>query len=149
MTSRDSRDIIGGFAMMAIGLLAAWHAGREYDIGTLGEMGPGYFPVALGALLAALGVGIGVPAFFRPGSPIKVSWATFALVSVSVVAFASLLTTAGLVVASLSAALISSVADHGLSWRKRGVVALCVAFLTWLIFGLGLGMSLPIWPWNV
>ena len=38
-----------GFA--AVGILAA----RGYSLGTAGKMGPGYFPLMLGIVLAALG----------------------------------------------------------------------------------------------
>ena len=48
------RDYYAGALMMVLGLIAA-HEGSTYPIGTLNQMGPGYFPIALGILLVFLG----------------------------------------------------------------------------------------------
>lgn len=148
MAHRDTRDLIGGLVMTALGLAAAWHAGQHYDIGTLSRMGPGYFPVALGLVLAALGVLITVPALFRAGVPIRIDAHALLLVVASVALFGLLLKSVGLIVATLAAALVSSLADRRITWRRRGLVAGGVVLLTWLIFVVGLNMILPVWPWS-
>jgi len=84
LKDKDIRDILGGFGLAAIGVFAVVY-GQRYEFGDLNRMGPGYFPVALGALLAVLGVLIALPAFFRRGEPITVAWKTFALVMASIV----------------------------------------------------------------
>ena len=108
MKSKDTRDIIGGFALVALGLFAALYAQR-YDIGELQEMGPGYFPVALGILLAILGLFIAIPAFFREGTSIEIEWNSLLWVLLSIAIFAIALTTAGLVIATILSVLASSV----------------------------------------
>ena len=70
MHKRDTRDIIGGLGLAAIGLFAVIY-GQRYEFGDLNRMGAGYFPVALGALLAVLGMLIALPAFFRRGEPMR------------------------------------------------------------------------------
>src|SRR5579871_2648101 len=52
---RIRRDYYAGALMVLIGAIAA-NEGRNYQLGTLQKMGPGYFPVALGALLILLGI---------------------------------------------------------------------------------------------
>ncbi len=148
MMNRDIRDIVGGLAMMSIGAFMAWHAYNEYDIGRLARMGPGFFPVSLGIILSVIGLFIAIPAFFRPGSPIKVEFKTMLAVTLGILVFAFLLRTAGLILATMAAVLVSSVADRSITWKGRVILAVGVAGLTWGIFILGLGMLLPVWPWS-
>lgn len=146
MKSKDTRDIIGGFALVALGLFAALYAQR-YDIGELQEMGPGYFPVALGILLAILGLFIAIPAFFREGTSIEIEWKSLLWVLLSIAIFAIALTTAGLIIATILSVLASSVPSKS-SWKTRVILALCVAAITYSVFLYGLGMVLPVWPWS-
>jgi hypothetical protein len=146
MKSKDTRDIIGGFALVALGLFAALYAQR-YEIGELQEMGPGYFPVALGILLAILGLFIAIPAFFREGTSIEIEWKSLLWVLLSIAIFAIALTTAGLIIATILSVLASSVPSKS-SWKTRVILALCVAAITYSVFLFGLGMVLPVWPWS-
>lgn len=147
MHKRDTRDIIGGLGLAAIGLFAVIY-GQRYEFGDLNRMGPGYFPVALGALLAVLGVLIALPAFFRRGEPITVAWKTFALVMASIVAFAFTLKLLGVVLSTALAVIVASMADNGSTWKGRLMTAAGIALITWLVFKFGLGMVLPTWPWS-
>lgn len=148
MYKRDIRDIVGGLAMLALGLFVAWYAHREYDIGTLNRMGPGFFPVGLGVLLAVIGFFITIPAFFRQGSAMQVETKTLVAITLSIVAFAFLLKTLGIVLSTVVAVLVSSIADNEISWKGRLYVAVGVAAITWAVFILGLSMVLPVWPWS-
>jgi len=146
MKSKDIRDIIGGFALVAIGLFAALHAQR-YDIGELQEMGPGYFPIALGILLMILGLFVSIPAFFREGTSIKIEWKSLIWVLISISIFALALTKAGLIVATVLSVIAASIPSKS-SWKTRLILAVCIALLTYVVFSFGLGMILPIWPWS-
>lgn len=148
MLNRDVRDIVGGLAMVAIGAFMAWYAYNEYDMGRLARMGPGFFPVSLGIILSAIGLLITIPAFFRPGSPIKIEFKTLIAVFLSIVVFAFLLRTAGLIVATMAAVLTSSIADKTITWKGRIILAFGVAGVTWGVFILGLSMIIPVWPWS-
>lgn len=147
MKDKDLRDIIGGLALSAIGLYAAFQA-WGYEFGSMTRMGPGYFPVGLGLLLAVLGLTVAVPAFFREGDPIKVEWRTMALVLGSLLVFAAALKTLGLLAATVLAVVVSSLADRQTRWRGRLFIAGGVALVTFLVFAVGLSMVLPIWPWS-
>lgn len=147
MKSKDSRDIIGGLALSAIGLYAVIQA-RDYEFGSLTHMGPGYFPVGLGLLLVVLGLAIAVPAFFREGEPLKVEGRTVCLVLGSLVVFAAALKIVGLVAATVLAVVLSSLADRQTRWKGRFFIAGGVALVTFLVFSVGLSMVLPIWPWS-
>ena len=147
MHKRDSRDIIGGLGLAAIGLFAVIY-GQRYEFGDLNRMGPGYFPVALGALLAVLGMLIALPAFFRRGEPIVVAWKTLALVMASIVVFAFTLKVLGVILSTALAVIVASTADNASTWKGRLLTAAGIALITWLVFKLGLGMVLPTWPWS-
>jgi hypothetical protein len=147
MKHKDMQDVLGGLTLTALGVFAAVYAQR-YEFGDLNRMGAGFFPVTLGVLLAVLGVLITLPAFFRSGPPIEVRWKTFALVMGSIVVFALTLKVLGLILATMLSVVLSSLADDDTQWKGRLLIALGVAVLTYVIFGLGLSMVLPIWPWS-
>lgn len=146
MKSKDTRDIIGGFTLVAIGLFAALYAQR-YDLGELQEMGPGYFPTALGVLLTVLGLFIAIPAFFREGTTINIEWKSLIWVLISLSVFAIALTKAGLIVATILSVLAAAVPSKS-SWKTRVILALSLSVIIYLVFLFGLGMILPVWPWS-
>lgn len=147
MKHKDIRDIVGGLGLTVLGLAAALVA-RDYEFGTLNRMGPGYFPIVLGILLALLGLLIAIPAFFRSGTSVNVEWKTFALVMTSIVVFAASLKTLGLIAATVLSVIVSLLADRQTRWKGRLVIAAGVAVVTYLVFAVGLSMVLPVWPWS-
>jgi hypothetical protein len=148
MLQKDYRDILSGLLMLLVGLGVSYYAYHNYEIGTLNRMGPGFFPVSLGLVLAVIGFFIALPAMFRPGSALKVEIKTLILVTLSIAVFAASLRTMGILFATAAAVLISSTADHDLTWKGRIGIAVGVATLVWLVFIYGLGMVLPTWPWS-
>ncbi len=146
MTKRDYRDIVGGLALIVIGLFAAVHAQR-YEMGELQRMGPGYFPISLGVLLAILGVFVLVPALFREGTSVKIEWKSMLWVLLGILSFAFTLNPLGLVFATAISVVLFTLASD-LIWRTRIILGGCVALITYLIFSFGLGMVLPVWPWS-
>ena len=147
MRDKDVRDIVGGLGLAAVGIFAVMY-GQRYEFGDLNRMGPGYFPVVLGLMLAVLGVLIALPAFFRRGAPIIVAWKAFGLVMASIVLFAFTLKLLGLVLATALAVLVASLADNAPGWKWRLTTAAGIALITWMVFKLGLSMVLPTWPWS-
>jgi len=147
MKSRDYEDLIGGALMFVLGIFFAVYA-RNYDLGTLARMGPGYFPTALGVVLAVLGVLIFLPALKREGVMPEIQWRNVILTLGGIVVFAFTLRNLGLVVACLSTVIIVSLADRETTWRLRLILAVSVTLITVLIFKVGLGMVIPIWWWG-
>ena len=147
MNKRDSTDLIGGLFLTALGLFFVIYAQR-YNIGTLNRMGPAYFPIALGAVLAVLGLLIAVPAWSRAGVGPDVNWKTLFIVIGSVVLFGATLQIVGLILATMITVIVASLADNDITWRGRAILAVCVAPFIYLIFIFGLGMTVPMWPWS-
>jgi len=147
MTTRP-KDAYAGAIFIAIGV-AAFAGSQQYEIGTASQMGAGYLPALIGIVLVVLGAFSLVNAWrLRTPDPIaKSSLEPFVLVVASVVAFALLIDTAGLVVALIALVLISSLRrlfDHPIEVLSIaiGLAAFCV-----LLFSMGLGMAMPLWPW--
>ena len=147
MNKRDSTDLIGGLFITALGLFFVIYAQR-YNMGTLNRMGPAYFPVALGGVLAFLGLLIAVPAWFRAGAGPDVSWKTLVIVIGSVVLFGATLQILGLMLATMLTIVVASLADNDITWRERAILIVTVPPIIYLIFIFGLGMTVPVWPWS-
>lgn len=132
--------------MLAAGLFFALY-GSRYDFGTTARMGPGFFPVVLGWILAGFGLLVAVPAWWRRGTRIQLDGSSLFWCVLSLLLFAFTLNLLGVVLASFLTALLS-LAPSTLGWRTRLMVSAVVALLTTLIFPIGLQMILPIWPWS-
>jgi hypothetical protein len=145
---RDYRDLIGGGILVATGLFAALYATSNYTLGTVARMGPGMFPMALGYLLAILGVLIALPAWFRRGPMPRPEWLPTVTVTLSVLVFAMTIERLGLVPGIFALTGIAVFADRKMGLRGTLVLAACLALGTWLIFRAGLGIQLQtfIWP---
>ncbi len=139
------RNFYAGLLFAALGLGAVVVA-RGYPAGTTTRMGPGYFPTALGGLLTLLGLVVAARAALRaePMPP----WAVrpLALVTGTVLAFAFLIDSLGLVVATAAVVFVGALA--GREWRPREVTALYLVAVvfTVAVFVYGLGMPFRVWP---
>lgn len=54
----DTRDLIVGSALAALGIFATWYASDHYPIGRVARMCPGFAPLALGCILTGSGATI-------------------------------------------------------------------------------------------
>lgn len=148
MKKRDPSDLISGLVLTAVGLFFAFYAMSNYDMGTLSRMGPGYFPVALGFILAGLGMWVVLPALGRPGEAPKINWKALLIITGSMVLFGATLTVLGIVLATMITVVVAFLADDDITWTGRAVLAVVVAPLVYLIFIVGLGMTIRTWPWG-
>ena len=151
MRNKDLHDLLGGLIMLAIGAFAAIYAWINLDLGSLRNMGPGFFPLALGSGLAVMGLLIALPALLRPrAGPLGLDFKALFFVTLSLLLFAFLLNPLGLIFTSMVMVMVAtlplSLATVGI--KTRILTALGVAAVTWLVFILGLGMNLPTWPWS-
>ena len=70
MPIRNPKDFWSGLLFLGVGGAVVLLA-RNYQLGTALRMGPGYFPTALGSLLAVVGVVAVARSFIRPGMAIE------------------------------------------------------------------------------
>lgn len=143
---RDWPDIFGGLILAAIGAGAVVWAAMYYDMGTLRRMGPGFFPVVLGAALFLLGLVVALPALGRAADAPKIEPGTAAAVLAAILIFAFGLSRLGLAGATAATVLVATLPAPRKGWVWRVLLAVAVTTLTVLVFSLGLQMTLPIWP---
>ena len=144
MTFTGNKDAWAGLLLIAVGAGAILVA-RDYPFGTAVRMGPGYFPVMLGALLILFGLAI-LAAGLRRGERIAGSWSLRALfvLPLSLILFGLLMQHAGFVPAML--VLIFGAAAAGSEFRFMEVLlfALALTALAVAVFVWGLGLPYPL-----
>ena len=115
--------------MFALGLGAILH-GMTYQMGTLSRMGPGFFPVWLGAILALMGVAIvagaaaAEPRIEEKRGPMH--WRAWILIPLSIVAFIVLGNYGGLLPATFALVFISALADRQNTLKNALVLSLAI-----------------------
>src|SRR5262245_60455045 len=62
---RVSRDLGAGACLLGIAAVASWQ-GRELELGTLRQLGPGMFPRVLAVLVGLCGGALGLRSWLRP-----------------------------------------------------------------------------------
>ena len=148
MRIRHPKDFLTGLMFLLFGAAAIFFA-ADYNIGSAAKMGPGYFPFALGALLAALGVALLLRSvFWTKGSQAGPVFHLKPLVLVlsSVVLFGLLLLPLGLLVSTTLLVVVSSMASHEFRWKEALLNAAALVFIVWVVFVYGLDFQVPIWP---
>ncbi len=145
---RDRKDFSAGLMFIGIGGFFAIFA-QHYPMGTALRMGPAYFPTIVGWILVALGCIIFIRSFFIRGEPLpKTNWRPLILVLGSVVVFALLLETAGLVIASVVVMLLASLGGWDFRWKEQLINAVLLTALNIGTFYYGLGLPFRLWPWS-
>lgn len=140
------QDVLGGILMMLAGGFFLWF-GLDYRMGSARSMGPGYFPVILSCMLAAVGLAMAVKGVIAEGELVEiVSPRPVLAVIGSVIAFAVLVGWLGFVAASLAVVCIAAAAVAGARWLETSIyaVALTVAAAVLFIGLLGLPMRLVV-----
>jgi hypothetical protein len=141
---RAPKDLGSGALFMVIGGAAIWIA-RAYPLGSPSRMGPGYFPTALGAIVALIGLALVVRSLRSPGEAISaIAWRPLLCITGAMVLFAALVRGAGLIVALPALVLISALASPDSSGRARAALAVGLTAFSVLVFVRALGLPLPV-----
>ncbi len=157
--SKWTQDHAGGALLLATGV-AVVIAGVGYGIGSLREMGSGFFPAVLGALMALIGVALLASARRAPADatatpptqaahlagPI-VQWRAWGCIVAGVLSFVMLGQHGGLVPASFVSVFVAALGDRGNSWRAAAGLAASLTVLGVVVFHFGLHLLLPLFAW--
>jgi hypothetical protein len=127
----------GGLLFLGLGLFFVTGA-LDLDLGTARRMGPGYFPLMLGALVSVLAAAVIVQAFLRRDENGRPDLRSFAAVSAGVLAFAMVTPNFGMIPAAFLSVLVSSFADSRMGFAEKFLLAVGVAGAVWVIFILAL-----------
>ena len=143
------KNVLAGLMFIAIAALGLW-VSRDYPIGTALRMGTGYVPRLLCWILMGLGAAIAVQGLReKDAPPERTSWRQLmpiAVVTTSLVAFALAIEQLGLVLSILLLIGIGAIAARDIKIWETLVAALVLIALGWVVFILGLGLTIPVWP---
>ena len=149
MKIRNAQDFWSGAMFIAFGLFFALYGQAHYTFGTSHRMGPGYFPIVLGVVLAGLGTVVLLQALRmqdRACAAFRLDLGAVAWVLGSVVVFALALPTAGLLVSIAALVVVAMLGSHEFRWREAIGVCVVMVVIVYLVFNLGLKMSVPVLP---
>jgi len=143
------RNILSGLLFIAIAAAGLWIS-RNYPVGTALRMGTGYVPRMLLWLLLALGAitfvqGLGEPDEKAHADRTSILRPLF-FVSLSLAVFGLTIEQLGLIIAIALLIGIGSLASRDLRVVEVMITAAVLIVLSVVIFVLGLGMTIPIWP---
>ena len=143
------KDILAGLVFVAFGA-ATWFLAHGYDIGSAVDMGPGYFPAAVGVVLAIVGVAAIARGLSRstPDPIVAQRLEPLLLVFAGILAFSFLIEPAGLFVAA--AALIGIACFRRLRSHPLEVALIYVALTGFsaLVFVRWFDLQLPLVWWH-
>lgn len=144
MRHKNLPDMIGGVLVAAVGSFVLLYALTHYHMGSSHNMGPGYFPVSLGAVTAGTGLLIVLSSFRTSAEAEEIGWRSALWVFASIIGFIGGMMWFGLLPAVAVTVILSSFADP--ASRPLETIALIVAACvgTWLIFSVGLGLTTPL-----
>ena len=142
------KDFLTGLMFLLFGA-AAMLFSRALTIGTAAKMGPGYFPFALGLLLAVLGAVLVWRSLLRVRE--RKSWPSvqlkpLAMVLLSVFLFSQILKPLGLLLSTVLLVVLVSKASHEFRWREALSNAAVLVVIVMAVFVYFLKFQIPVWP---
>ena len=154
---KSQKDFFSGLMFAIIGGGFAWGA-TSYSVGTGARMGPGYFPLLLGILLARLGaftIFYSLVEHTEDGDKVgKFVWRPIVYVLGANVAFGILLAglpslgvpAMGLIVAIFALVIIASKAGDVFDLKEVLILATVLSVGSYLAFIMLLKLQMPVWP---
>jgi len=150
------KDYYGGALLVLVGL-AAVYAGVDYRVGQLAHMGPGFFPVALGALLALTGLLIAISArgdkpaadAVSHGHPTGMPDLRGGIcIILGILAFLLLGVYGGLLPATFAIVFISALGDRDNTLLEALLLSLAMVVIAVIVFWWALKLQLPLFQWG-
>jgi len=157
MKIKSQKDFFAGLMFVAVGIAFGWGA-TTYNIGEGARMGPGYFPLVLGILLAGLGAFIIFESLVvetEDGEPVgKWAWKPLGFIIGANLLFGILLgglpsigfPAMGMVIAIYGLTFVSSLAGDEFSFKENLVLATVLAIGSYLAFIVLLKLQFQVWP---
>jgi hypothetical protein len=157
MNIESQKDFFSGLLFTVAGGAFAWGS-THYTIGSAAKMGPGYFPLVLGSLLALLGIAITFRALvvktadgekvnrwaWRPLFSIIAANLAFGLLLGGLPAFQ--LPAMGLMAAIYALVLIASLGGEAVRLKEVLGLGSALALISYLVFVVLLKLQFAVWP---
>jgi hypothetical protein len=141
------RDVLGGALFFVIGAAIAIWSRITLSLGTFDQMGPGFFPLCLGIILAVIGIAIAVRPV-RAALPLiagRPEWRGWLCIIGSVIAFLVLGRFLGLVAATFAIVFIAALGDRKNSVRDAFLLSAAMCVVCVVVFSWALQIQFPLW----
>ncbi len=157
MKIKSQKDFFSGLLFLAAGTAFAWGA-TTYKVETASGMGPGYFPLIMGIVMANLGIIITFKALVlgnEGGDKIgRWAWKPMAYILGANLAFGVVLgglpsiklPATGMIVGIYMLVIIASLANKRFNFRHALILATVLAMGCYLTFIVLLKLQIPVWP---
>jgi len=153
----SQKDFFSGLMFTIVGITFAIGA-TNFTVGSAARMGPGYFPLLLGIVLAILGVLVTLQSFKSKavdGDPIgSAAWRPLGFIIGANLVFGLLLVglpsvgfpAFGLIVAIYALVIVAGFARPGSSLKESVILATILAAGSYFAFVYALNLQFPVWP---
>ena len=157
MNIKSQKDFFSGLMFIVVGAAFALGA-SSYSIGTGARMGPGYFPLVLGVLLAIIGIAVTFTSLVvetEDGDKVgKFAWKPlFFIITANLVFGACIgglpmigLKPLGLIVGIYLLTYIASHAGDEHKFKEVAILSTVLALLSCVAFIVLLKLQFPVWP---
>lgn len=136
-------DVEAGLFFTAFGSLTA-ALSLQYHLGTIATMGPGMFPLFLGVALAILGLIILTKGLVARGEEAKsLPLGPVILITASLLVFAFLVLSMGLVAAIPAQVVIALWASEHFTWKRAVALSAGLLAFCYVVFVYFLGIAVP------
>ena len=157
MNIKSQKDFFSGLMFMGVGVAFAWGA-TTYKVGEGARMGPGYFPLMLGVLIAILGIAITFKSLVVEtvgGDKIgKWAWKPLVYIIAANLLFGVFLgglpsiklPAMGMIAGIYALTFVSSMAENGWKVKNTFILATVLAVGSYIAFVLVLKLQFAVWP---
>ncbi|HEY8359477.1 MAG TPA: tripartite tricarboxylate transporter TctB family protein [Ramlibacter sp.] len=157
MKIKSQKDFFAGLMFLVVGIAFAWGS-TNYTIGEGARMGPGYFPLVLGCILALIGVAVTFEALVvetEDGEPIgSFAWKPLIFIIAANVVFGIMIggipklgiPAMGLIVGIYALTFVASLAGEEFKAKEVAILATALAVLSYFAFIVLLNLQFPVWP---
>ncbi len=152
------KDHYGALLIVALGI-SVLVASVSYRIGSLTQMGSGFFPMVLGVLLLLTGIAIGLTA--TPANSGEASaasdktkphggfeWRSWSCILGGLAAFIVFAVYGGMLLASFSSVFIAAMGDRQNTVRHAVVIGVIMTAIYVVVFHYGLRLPPPLFRWG-
>ncbi|GAC1332104.1 MAG: tripartite tricarboxylate transporter TctB family protein [Beijerinckiaceae bacterium] len=150
---QQHRDYYAGGLLVLVGLGTMYQSSR-YEVGSLSEIGPGFFPMVMGVILLLCGIAVAVSGGTETAADdhdeallAHPEWRAWLCILGGVLSFILLAQNAGLLPATFACVFISAQGDRSMKLKNAFILASAISIFGVLLFHYGLKIQLPPFAW--
>lgn len=137
MINWKSQDAVSGLMFLAVAVFVSVSTLLQLDIGTLAQMGPGFFPLTLAVILGVIGILVLLGAKPDEDQQLPVNWRAVILIGAAPVAFGLTVRTLGLVPALLVSVAMATFSSAKIRPLSAALIVVGVTIFCVVVFKFG------------